>query len=506
MQPEPAATKPILEFQGITKEFEGNHALKGIDLALYPGEVHGLLGENGAGKSTLIKILTGVYTATSGSIKISGKQVHIGQPLDAHRLGIGAVYQDAELVESVSVAENVMLGAEPGGLFIKKKLLRTMASDLLNKIGVKIDPGRPASTLSAAEMQLVLLSNLFQRQYKVFILDEPTSRLSASAAQMLFRLIRTLQEKGVTIIYISHRLEEIQDLCDRVTVLRGGLISGTRDKDQISEREVTLLMIDKDSTQLEVVNPGLAKDVNFARVSDLITERLRGISFVLRKGEVLGVTGPVGGGREDIGMALSGLMNFDGKVEIESTVINLGSPAQARRAGIALIPEDRRKEALFNDSSTEFNLCLPMLKLFSRFGWVLRRPSHLYALDVIKHLGLRPSNPNTAIRFLSGGNQQKAVIGKWLKAKAKLYIFIEPTAGVDVGAIKEIYEIILDMAKSGASVIVVSSSIKEILTLSEKVMVIQDGRSVLYKDRRDTTYGELLSLAMGCSVVDPECS
>lgn len=488
---------PIVELQDISKEFKGNYALQNVSLKLFKGEIHGLLGENGAGKSTLIKILTGVYTPSAGAIKIAGKEVVIKDPLEAHREGIGAVYQDAELVGSFTVAENLVLGQEPGGVFVNKRKLRQMANALLKDVGVNIEPDKPAYALSAAEMQLVILATLFHRKYKVLVLDEPTARLSASESAILFELIDVFRKQGVTIIYISHRLAEIKRLCDRVTVLRGGKISGTREREQISEEEITRLMIDQEASQLEVINPGLAQQQELLRVSNLRTARLKGINFTLHRGEVLGITGPVGGGMEDVGTALAGLTSFEGSLWLGDRQISVKSPAAARAAGIALIPEDRRRQALFNDMSVGFNVCIPALRTLVRWGLVKRKLSDRYAWEVVERLDVRPTDPNLEIKFLSGGNQQKAVIGKWLEAGAKLYIFIEPTAGVDVGAIKEIYQIILDMARRGAAVIVVSSAIKEILALSQKTMVIQNGEEALFKDTTDTKYNELLTLAMG---------
>lgn len=487
----------IVEFRGITKEFDGNCALRDIDLRLYRGEVHGLLGENGAGKSTLIKILTGVYRQTSGEILLSGKRVAIKDPLDARRHGIGAVYQDVELVGSFTVAENLMLGSEPGGPFIDKKKIRSASASLLKDVGIDIDPDRPAAKLSAAEAQLAVLSTLFYRKYKVLVLDEPTARLSAKETEVLFRLIDVFRTEGVTIVYISHRLQEIKRLCDRVTVLRGGMIAGTREKGRISEEEITQLMVGQDASRLKVENPGLSTGQELVVVRDLKTGRLRDVSFALHHGEVLGITGPVGGGMADVGTALAGLTAFEGHVRLDGEEVALRSPAAARKAGISLIPEDRRREALFGGLALGFNVCLPALRRLSYWGFDNRRSIRRYADRIVDRLRISPDNPKLAMKFFSGGNQQKAVIGKWLETNAKLYIFIEPTAGVDVGAIREIYEIILEMARRGAGIIVISSSIKEILRLSETVLVVQQGRAVLFKRTVETKYDELLSLAMG---------
>lgn len=494
--PAPTRREPIVELINISKQFKGNYALRGVNLALYPGEIHGLLGENGAGKSTLIKILTGVYGPSGGRIRIGGAHVAIRSPLEAHRLGIGAVYQDAELVGGFSVAENVLLGSEPPGWFVNKRAIRAETARRLSELGIPMDAGRMASKLSAAEMQLVTLLSLVHKKYKVLVLDEPTARLSATESEILFRLIDLFKKEGITIIYISHRLEEVKRLCDRVTVLRNGVVSGTRERKDISEDEITRLMIAEDAKQLVVQNTGLARGDVLLEVSDLRTDRLRGISFSLRSGEILGITGPVGAGMEDVGRALAGLAKYQGAVRLAGRAVTVRSPAAARAAGIAMIPEDRRRQALFNDMSVGFNLSLPAIGSLTRWGLSVNRLMNNYAAEIIGRLDIRPKNPGLEIKYLSGGNQQKALIGKWLKAKASVYVVIEPTAGVDVGAIKEIYGIILDMARQGSAVIVISSTIKEILALSEKVMVIQDGVVSLFKDRSKARYEELLALAV----------
>lgn len=491
----PPAHAPIVELINITKQFKGNYALRGVDLALYPGEIHGLLGENGAGKSTLIKILTGVYGPSGGRIRIAGVNVVIHSPLDAYRLGIGAVYQDAELVGGFSVAENVLLGSEPPGWFVSKRAIRMETKRRLAELGIPMDADRPASDLSAAEMQLVILLSLVHKKFKVLVLDEPTARLSAAESAILFRLIDLFKKEGITIVYISHRLEEVKRLCDRVTVLRDGIVSGTRERTEISEDEITHLMIAEDAKQLVVQNTGLARERTLLEVRGLTTERLRGISFSLRSGEILGITGPVGAGMEDVGRALTGLVRFEGAVRLGGQTIVVQSPAAARAAGFALIPEDRRRQALFNDMSVGFNLSLPVISSLTRWGLSVNRLMNDYAGEIMQRLDIRPKNPHLAIKYLSGGNQQKALIGKWLKVGASVYVIIEPTAGVDVGAIREIYGIILDMARQGSAVIVISSTIKEILALSEKVMVIQDGAVSLFKDRDEVRYEELLALA-----------
>jgi len=486
----------LVEFRELEKDFSGTKVLKGVSLAFARGEVHGLLGENGAGKSTLIKILTGVYSASGGTILFEGKPARIGSPLDAHRLGIGAVYQDAELVSGFSVGANVLLGNEPGSFAVSQRRINKRARDILAEIGVSLDVNRLASSLSAAEMQLVTLATLFQRRYKVIVLDEPTARLSATEVELLFRIVQRFREQGITIIYISHRLGEVKAVCDRVTILRGGHVSAVLTREEITEERVTELMVDPVSSKLETYNLGHATDRVVLDVEALATEQLRPISFSLRAGEVLGITGPVGGGKEQIEKALGGVAHHSGRISIDGRVTRIASPGASRAAGIAVIPEDRRKQALFPNLSVADNLALPVLKVLSRAGLIDRKRKLAYADGVMARFSVNPPQPDKAVKLFSGGNQQKAVIGKWVTAEAKIYIFVEPTSGVDVGAIKEIYDIILHLARQGAAVIVVSSMIHEILALSETVYVVHDGRLVYRGPKRDCTHDQLLAISM----------
>jgi ribose transport system ATP-binding protein len=489
-----AATQ--IELRGLEKEFSGVKVLKGVDLDFLKGEVHGLLGENGAGKSTLIKILTGVYAPSGGTISIDGTPVKIHTPLDAHKLGMGAVYQDAELISSFTVGQNVLLGNETGGLTVNTKSIHAEAQKILDEIGVNIAVDRIAATLSAAEMQLVTLATLFHRKYKLIILDEPTARLSGTEVELLFTIMERFRAQGITIIYISHRLNEIKRVCDRVTILRGGRISATLLRDEISEERVTELMIDRSRTDLETYNEGYSRDEVVLEVEGLATSNLNSLSFKVKAGEVLGITGPVGGGMEEIEKALGGIRAHAGNIRIHGRPVKIINPTAARSAGIALIPEDRRKQALFPNMSLADNVCMPVLKSLQRFGMLRKSAKAEYAKGVISKLTVKPNLPEMAIKFFSGGNQQKAVIGKWLTAKADVYVFVEPTAGVDVGAIKEIYDIILQIAHEGAAVIVISSSIKEILSLAENLFVIRDKVMTFAAPKKSCNYDQLLGISM----------
>lgn len=488
---------PLVELRNLEKEFAGTKALKGVSLSFASGEVHGLLGENGAGKSTLIKILTGVYSPSAGEILLEGVPVRISSPPEAHRLGLGAVYQDAELVSSFTVGQNILLGNEPGRIALNDRVIHEEANRILAKMGIDLDVRRLAGELSAAEMQLVTLATLFHRRYKLIVLDEPTARLSAAESAVLFRIIEGFKAQGIAIVYISHRLREVQEICDRATILRGGLISGTLNRGEVTEDRVTELMVDRNRSELTTFNNGesVLPDVTL-EVTAISTARLAPLSFKVHAGEVLGVTGPVGGGMEELARALGGITRHSGSATVRGRPVALTAPIAARSAGIALIPEDRRKQALFPSLSVAENICLPVLRSLERLLTVRPGAMRKYADDVMERLAVRPPNSSTQVRFFSGGNQQKLVIGKWMSAGAAVYIVVEPTNGVDVGAIKEIYDIILGLARSGAAVLLVSSSLRETLAMADRIIVIHDGEKVAEAPKKDWTYDELLAVTL----------
>ncbi|MBN9033456.1 MAG: sugar ABC transporter ATP-binding protein [Rhizobiales bacterium] len=464
----------FLEIRGLHKDFSGVQVLKGIDLAFHRGEIHALLGENGAGKSTLIKILTGVYSASSGEIIVEGNAFHGHSPKAANDAGLGAVYQDAELAWNMSVAENLLLGSERR--WIDRRAMEKEAKAILTRIGLDIDPSARAGSLTAAQMQMLTLATLFHRKFKLIILDEPTARLSGRESELLFELIRRFKAEGLTIVYISHRLNEVKLLCDRATILRDGKVVQTLQREEIDEALVTRLMVNRSASDLVISNPGLATDGIALDVRGLTTSKLASTDLYVKRGEILGITGPIGGGMEQIEKALSGLVAYQGQISMDGRAVTFSSPSDALAAGIALIPEDRRKQALFPNLSMAENVSLPVLGRLLRFGLVLKSALLGHGREIVNQLSVHPAAPATKMRYFSGGNQQKAVIGKWLKRQQKVYIFSEPTSGVDVGAIRQIYEIMLKMAENGAAIILISTSFNELLSLSERIMVVHSGK------------------------------
>lgn len=488
---------PLVELKKLEKEFAGTKALKGVSLSFHRGEVHGLLGENGAGKSTLIKILTGVYSPSAGEILLDGEPVRVSSPPEAHRLGLGAVYQDAELVSSFTVGQNILLGNEPGRIAMSDRAIHDEAAGILSRMGIDLDVRRVAGSLSAAEMQLVTLATIFHRRYKLIVLDEPTARLSAAESEVLFRIIEGFKVQGIAIVYISHRLREVQEICDRATILRGGLVSGTLNRGEVTEDRVTELMVDRSRSELATYNDGSRIRAEILlEVKDLATANLAPLSFTVKAGEVLGITGPVGGGMEEVARALGGVTRHEGVVGVRGKAIDVSTPIAARRSGVALIPEDRRKQALFPALSVAENICLPVLSSLQRLLMIQPGAIKKYADDVVGRLAVRPRDSAIQVRFFSGGNQQKLVIGKWMSAGASVYVIVEPTNGVDIGAIKEIYDIILQLAQNGAAVVLVSSSIREALALSDRIMIIHDGTRVAEAPKKNWTYDELLAVTL----------
>lgn len=485
---------PFVEIRDLYKDFSGVEVLKGIDMSFERGEIHALLGENGAGKSTLIKILTAVYTASKGEILIDGVAFHGHSPKAANAAGLGAVYQDAELAWNMSVAENLLLGEE--GVWINRRKLEAKAAEILKRIGLTIDPAARAGSLSAAEMQMLTLATLFHRKFKLIILDEPTARLSGRESELLFDLIRRFKAEGLTIVYISHRLAEVKRLCDRATILRDGKVVRTLQRDEIDEALVTQLMVNRSASDLEIANPGYSRPEIALQAKGLATAKLAPTDLVLHQGEILGITGPVGGGMEQIEKALTGLVEYQGEIFINGSRVLINTPADALDAGIALIPEDRRKQALFPNLSLAENVSLPILDKLAVLGYVTDRSTMTNGREVVQALSLHPATPGTNMRYFSGGNQQKAVIGKWLKRRQKIYIFSEPTTGVDVGAIRQIYEIMLEIAKDGASIILISTSFNELLSLCERIMVVHNGKVSVEAPRSTFTRDSLLAATL----------
>ncbi len=488
-----------LEMQGISKEFPGVKALDGVDFALRLGEVHALLGINGAGKSTLIKILSGTYRKDAGAIILDGNQIEINSPQDAMNHGIATVYQEPEMIPSFTGYENIFLGFESDKKRpfsrINRKQLREKAERILERFPVEIDLTKPVGQLGSVDQEIIAILRALSREMSVLVLDEPTSILTETEKQVLFRLIDALKEQGVSIIYISHRLEEIYQVVDRLTIIRDGKNVATlnaKDEDADLMKIAELMLGEK----LSEVYPekGEAIEEEVFSVSGLsLEERFQDVNFTVRKGQILGVFGLVGSGVEELAKVLFGLFkSTQGKMSVRGQEIRLRSAREAIQHGMFLIPADRRREGLIAVEPMSFNISLANLKRIVNFlGLVRRRREKEGVYALIEQLTVIPPNVNVKVSFLSGGNQQKVVICKGLFTEADVYIFLEPTAGVDVGAKAGIYHLIRELSKR-AAVILLSSDCEEVYGVCDHVMTLFKGEVTLDEDVSQVSMEEML--------------
>lgn len=493
----------ILRFENISKTFPGVKALNNISFEIHRGDVHVLLGENGAGKSTLIKILTGVYQADEGgAIYLNGESVHFSDPLHSRKLGIGTVFQENSLIPHLNVAENVFLTREPrnaAGLIDWKRMYRE-CDRWIRELGVNhINPRTQVRRLSVADQQIVEIVKVFSQNPSIVILDEPTSSLSENEIQNLFHIITTLKEKGVTFIYVSHRMEEIKQIGDRATIFRDGSLTGEIDDCKTADMDEVINMIvgrtlDEKFPRRESHIGDVALEVRGIQVPNTIYD----ISFEVHEGEVLGLSGLVGSGRTSTAKAIVGAIpRTAGDILINGEPVKIHDPSDAIAHGIGYLPEDRKFEGLLLTKSVKENITLPSLKRKFRKGYILDgRKERAAAEEFRKKLHIKTPNINRLSKFLSGGNQQKVVFAKWLCSEARIYIFDEPTRGIDIGAKSEIYQIINDLVAQGAAVIVISSELPEILGICDRILVMRDGRITANIARCDATQEKIMSYSI----------
>ena len=493
----------ILRFENISKTFPGVKALNNISFEIRRGDVHVLLGENGAGKSTLIKILTGVYQADEGgAIYLNGESVYLSDPLHSRKLGIGTVFQENSLIPHLSVAENVFLTREPrnaAGLIDWKRMYGE-CDRWIRELGVNhINPRTQVRRLSVADQQIVEIVKVFSQNPSIVILDEPTSSLSENEIQNLFHIITTLKEKGVTFIYVSHRMEEIKQIGDRATIFRDGSLTGEIDDCKTADMDEVINMIvgrtlDEKFPRRESHIGKVALEVRGIQVPNTIYD----ISFQVHKGEVLGLSGLVGSGRTSTAKAIVGAIpRTAGDILIDGEPVKIHAPSDAIAHGIGYLPEDRKFEGLLLTKSVKENITLPSLKRKFRKGCILDGRKELAAAEEFrKKLRIKTPNINRLSKFLSGGNQQKVVFAKWLCSEASIYIFDEPTRGIDIGAKSEIYQIINDLVAQGAAVIVISSELPEILGICDRILVMRDGRITANIARCDATQEKIMSYSI----------
>ncbi|HQZ96155.1 MAG TPA: sugar ABC transporter ATP-binding protein [Pyrinomonadaceae bacterium] len=493
--------KPILEMQGIGKRFPGVIALGGVDFSVRPGEVVALAGENGAGKSTLMKILGGVYQPDDGKIFVDGKEVAIRSVSDASLHGIGFVHQELNVLDNLTAAENVYLGREPKqfGFLVDRAKLNADAEVFLKRLGLDIPGKTPLRELSIAQQQMVELAKALSLNARILIMDEPTSSLTLTETERLLEVIKDLRNQGVSIIYISHRLGEIKEIADRVVVLRDGKNAGVLERDEISHDAIVKMMVGRDIERHNRAQNSNETSESIS-VKNLRTRRYpnNAISFEVRKGEILGFAGLVGAGRSDAAQAIFGVdVPVSGTVHIDDKVIRISSANDAIRNGIFLIPEDRRNSGLILDIPIRENITLPALSRYSSSGLVSKAAETTKAKEMCERLNVKAPSVESKAANLSGGNQQKVVLAKWLSLEPKLLIFDEPTRGIDVGAKSEIYQLMRDLAKSGVAIVMISSDMEEVIGESDRVAVMHEGSITGILDREDASEEAIMRLAVG---------
>lgn len=469
---------PLLQMRGITKSFPGVKALNGIDLDLATGEVLALLGENGAGKSTLIKVLGGAHVPESGSIEIDGTAVSISNPTESQRAGIGIIYQEFNLVPELTVRENIFLGQEGGSLrWINARSEHDRAKKLFERLGVPIDPEARCGSLTVAQQQIVEIAKALSQNARIIVMDEPSAALTLREVDSLFAIIRELKSQDIGIIYISHRLDEIFQIADRVTVMRDGEYVGTEPIGQLSRETMIEMMVGRsidDEFPKEHAEIGEERLV----VRNLVRGRaVKDVSFSIRRGEVLGLTGLVGAGRTETARLIFGADRAEqGEVELDGKRLAIQHPKDAIAAGICLLTEDRKSQGLVLGQTCLQNFGLPNVKSFTRLGLMQHKRERAAFAGYVESLQIKLADQDQLAGTLSGGNQQKIVLAKWLERNADVIIFDEPTRGIDVGAKYEIYLLINRLAAQGKAILMISSELPEVLGMSDRILVMHEGR------------------------------
>lgn len=492
-----------IEMRGIDKSFGSNQVLKQAGFTLESGEVHALMGENGAGKSTLMKILTGVYTKDAGTVLVDGKEVNYKNPQEAEKAGIVFIYQELNVMFDLTVEENLFMGKEIHGKFgiCDKKAMQKKAQEALNILGVNISPKTVMAELSVGQQQMVEICKALMADAKVIIMDEPTAALTQSETVALFKVIESLRKKGVSMVYISHRMEEIFELCDRITVLRDGSYIGVKNIPETNMNEIVKMMIGREiGERYPSRNVKIGKEV--LKVKELTRKgTFHDVNFSVRAGEVLGVSGLMGAGRTEIMQAIFGNLSYEsGTIEIDGKEVKISNPRQAMEHGIGFITEDRKTESLMLDKSIRENISLCNLRRISKSSVISREAEKNMVAEAIKDLHIKCFGSYHECNNLSGGNQQKVVLAKWILTNPKILILDEPTRGVDIGAKKEIYSIINKLAAQGVAIIMVSSELPEVLGMSDNIMVVREGEVRGIISYEEANQERVMTLATGGTI------
>jgi ribose transport system ATP-binding protein len=500
---------PLLEIRAVSKGFPGVQALKDVQLTLHRGEVLALVGENGAGKSTLMKILSGIYTKDTGEIVIDGEPVVIDGPKHAKDLGISIIHQEMHLLPHLTVAQNIYIGREPRtGPWVREGALRRRTAELLDRLGIQLRPNAIVGGLTVAQQQMVEIAKaLSYDSTKILIMDEPTSAISLAETEVLFRLIRSLRASGVGIVYISHRMDELRQIADRLTVLRDGQYIGTRTLADVTDDQVIAMMVGREIAaehkRTESTSPDPGNLV--LSVRGLSTKRLlRNVSFDVHRGEILGFAGLMGAGRTETARAVIGADPMSaGEIRVNGRPVRITGPEVAVRHGIGYLPEDRKRQGLMLDQDVMFNMSMSSLRRYVvPPGIIVRSKAMKIAKDYISALRIKTPSARTRVKNLSGGNQQKVVIGKWLARDCEVLIFDEPTRGIDVGAKEEIYRLLQRLADEGKAIVVISSELPEVLRLAHRIVVMSNGRVTGQLEATDADQEKVMQLAT--KLVDPE--
>lgn len=493
----------ILAMNGISKRFYGVRALNNVTFECRKGEVHALVGENGAGKSTLMKVLAGAHQPDTGEILLRGQPTRITDPQHAQRLGISIIYQEFNLIPDLTVMENVFLGREPRSRagVIGTGEMRRRATELFTRLNVRLDLDSPVRRLTVAQQQMVEIAKALSLNADVIVMDEPTAPLTGAEVEHLFKIIHDLRAAGVTIIFISHHLDEIFALADRITVLKDGQVVGSVAPDAIDKAGLVRMMVGRTLEEVEAPDHIPSSEV-ILRVAGLERKGvIQGISFSLGRGEILGIAGLVGSGRTEVVRAIFGADARDaGDIYLRNSKMRMANPGEAVRHGIGFVTEDRKAEGLVLGLSIKHNISLPNLKRLQRLGFMERRREHQVTGGVAKGLGVKSAGLDQHVRYLSGGNQQKVILGKWLLADPSVIIFDEPTRGIDVGAKAEIYRLMHQAAARGTGILMISSELPEILRMSDRILVMREGKIVGELARAEASEERIMMLATGLTM------
>ena len=491
----------LLRISQINKSFGGIRALKDVSFSIERGKVYALIGENGAGKSTLGKIIAGVELADSGTLFLDGKEFTPQDPLDAQRKGVAMIFQELDLFPNQSVAANLALGnlklMNKKQKVINRKILEKAARPWLDKVALHVNSGIPLNVLPIAHIQLVAIARALSMDTRLIVMDEPTSALTEEAAETLFNTIKKLIEQGVTVVYVSHKMDEIFRIAHSIVVLRDGEYIGTRLKEETNVNEIISMMVGR-PFEAKTKHATQTTEKTILSVKNVSTEKLSDVSFELKSGEVLGITGLVGSGRTELGRVLFGLdAMLEGEMSLNGSSFVPRSPRDAIKAGFGLIPEDRKMEGLFIQQSVSDNMAISIMEKKQRAGFILRNEIAANVSDMIGRTRLKAANPRVSVNTLSGGNQQKALVCRWLMVDPAVIFLDDPTRGVDVGAKEDIYEIIESLASRGKGILFVSSELPELLRCANRIIVLHDGRISGIVDAQKTNQLELMRLAMG---------